>query len=268
MDTTVQASPRGSASTLEETAALDGLIDILLSAKDNTELGKAVADNLLAFDQKFWIRLATRNDTASSQEQKDRIGDLAGQVMRMVEALVKQSDHQITDSASVLKKILAAAADERGEWQVPLSDASLEAMRKEMEANASLLDESLLATTTAWMRKADKDKLDGMVALLQQVLQLYAARALVANNGGPQQEADDQVLDTVLSARETTWLHHLKAAADSGTVSGNSFLTAVRRRMESIVLALPSGSNAQRIQAEYLKEVEGRAETLFKELNC
>lgn len=143
-----------------------------------------------------------------------------------------------------------------------------------------------------------------------------------------QQEADDQVLDTVLSARETTWLHHLKAAADSGTVSGNSFLTAVRRRMESIVLALPSGSNAQRIQvgcspaedprvtsmsaktlgggggcpagsstpelaccasldfgrqsnkmpgsssevlrlqAEYLKEVEGRAETLFKELNC
>lgn len=30
-----------------------------------------------------------------------------------------------------------------------------------MEANASLLDESLLATTTAWMRKADKDKLDG-----------------------------------------------------------------------------------------------------------
>lgn len=59
-----------------------------------------------------------------------RIGDLAGQVMRMVEALVKQSDHQITDSASVLQKILAAAADERGEWQVPLSDASLEAMRK------------------------------------------------------------------------------------------------------------------------------------------
>ena len=36
------------------------------------QLGKAVADNLLAFDQKFWIRLATRSDTASSQEQKDR----------------------------------------------------------------------------------------------------------------------------------------------------------------------------------------------------
>jgi hypothetical protein len=50
--------------------------------------------------------------------------------MRMVEALVKQSDHQITDSSSVLQNILAAAADERGEWHVPLSDDCLEAMRK------------------------------------------------------------------------------------------------------------------------------------------
>jgi hypothetical protein len=36
------------------------------------QLGKGVADNLLAFDQKFWIRLATRNDTASSEEEKNR----------------------------------------------------------------------------------------------------------------------------------------------------------------------------------------------------
>jgi len=85
-----------------------------------------------------------------------------------------------------------------------------------------------------------------MVALLQQVLQLYAARALVSNKGA--EEAEEQVLDTVLSSREATWLHHIKSAADAGKVNGNSFLTAVRRRMESIVLALPSGSNAQRIQ--------------------
>jgi hypothetical protein len=85
-----------------------------------------------------------------------------------------------------------------------------------------------------------------MVALLQHVLQLYAARALVSQKSG--EETDDQVLDTVLSSRETTWLHHIKSAADAGEVNGNSFLTAVRRRMESIVLALPSGSNAQRIQ--------------------
>jgi hypothetical protein len=137
---------------------------------------------------------------------------------------------------------------------------------QEMEANAGLLDESLLATTTAWMRKADKDKLDGqlllffmlsaanitvdlqafsvmggdgdmknllrrggsvrpccsslphqrpacagMVALLQQVLQLYAARALVVNSNGSQvkllatlQLETDQALPTyVTSSLET-----------------------------------------------------------------
>ena len=50
--------------------------------------------------------------------------------MRMVEALVKKSDSQITDSASVLQKIVAAAADEKGEWHLPLSDDKVAAMRK------------------------------------------------------------------------------------------------------------------------------------------
>ena len=67
------------------------------------------------------------------------------------------------------------------------------------------------------------------------------------------------MLDQVLSSRETTWLQHLKAATDAGKVSGSSFLAAVRRRMESIVLALPRGSNAQRIQVGCLI---GEPETL------
>ena len=50
--------------------------------------------------------------------------------MRMVEALVKKSDSQITDSASILQKIVAASADERGEWHLPLSDESVSAMRQ------------------------------------------------------------------------------------------------------------------------------------------
>ena len=47
----------------------------------------------------------------------------------MVEALVKESDSQITDSASILTKIVAAAADKKGEWQLPLSDENIRAMR-------------------------------------------------------------------------------------------------------------------------------------------
>lgn len=50
--------------------------------------------------------------------------------MRMVDAMVKRSDHQLSDSATVLQKILVAAADESGQWQLPLPEEKIEAMRK------------------------------------------------------------------------------------------------------------------------------------------
>jgi hypothetical protein len=40
-------------------------------------------------------------------------------------------------------------------------------------------------------------------------------------------------------------------------------MEALQRRMEGVVLGLPSGSYAQRVQAEYLKELEGRAKGVF-----
>jgi hypothetical protein len=43
-------------------------------------------------------------------------------------------------------------------------------------------------------------------------------------------------------------------------------MEALQRRMESVVLGLPSGSYAQRVQAEYLKELEERAKAAFAEL--
>jgi hypothetical protein len=41
-------------------------------------------------------------------------------------------------------------------------------------------------------------------------------------------------------------------------------LGALRKKMEVLVLALPSGSYAQRVQAEYLKELESRAQAAFQ----
>lgn len=43
--------------------------------------------------------------------------------------------------------------------------------------------QALLSNAFAWMRKASDDKLDGMVALLQKVLQLYAAKTLSLPRG-------------------------------------------------------------------------------------
>ncbi len=44
--------------------------------------------------------------------------------------------------------------------------------------------QALLSNAFAWMRKASEDSLDGMVALLQKVLQLYAAKALSDSGAG------------------------------------------------------------------------------------
>lgn len=41
-------------------------------------------------------------------------------------------------------------------------------------------------------------------------------------------------------------------------------LAALRIKMEVLVLSLPSGSYAQRVQAEYLKELEGRVQAAFQ----
>jgi hypothetical protein len=43
-------------------------------------------------------------------------------------------------------------------------------------------------------------------------------------------------------------------------------MESLQKKMEATVLGLQSGSYAQRVQAEYLKEVEGRARAVFEEL--
>ena len=91
-----------STKTLKETAALDQLIDLFLGAKSQQQVGqkpvyfphclhascdtfsvllqlaKLVADNIMSLDQKFWLRLATRSDTASSQDHKQKSDCLSG----------------------------------------------------------------------------------------------------------------------------------------------------------------------------------------------
>jgi len=44
-------------------------------------------------------------------------------------------------------------------------------------------------------------------------------------------------------------------------------MEALQRKMENTVLGLESGSYAQRIQAEFLKTLEGRGKAVFKELS-
>lgn len=47
-----------------------------------------------------------------------------------------------------------------------------------------------------------------------------------------------------------------------------ALLGALRKKMEILVLSLPSGSYAQRVRAEYLKELENRTQVAFSKASA
>ena len=62
-------------------------------------------------------------------------------VMKIVDAVVKRTSADVSDSANVLQDILAAAANERGEWELPLSQEKTAAMRQALEDRSDHLSE-------------------------------------------------------------------------------------------------------------------------------
>lgn len=59
-----------------------------------------------------------------------RLSSLASTVAHLVEAIVKASEAETAESAKLLQHILAAAADEKGEWHWPLPDAQAAAFEQ------------------------------------------------------------------------------------------------------------------------------------------
>lgn len=237
---------------LKETAALDQLIDLLMEAKSQQQLAKLVTDNVLSLDQKFWLRLATRSDTAASQQDKDKVASLANTVMTMAAALVKQTEGQLNQSTSKLQTILTAAADDKGEWHLPLTQQQSTAMRQALDQQLGESDEAILSTAFSWMRKAADDKQDGMISLIQKMLQLYAAQALHQLGDSP------SPVDQVIQADEEQWEPLIRQLLESDQTTESDFSLELQKKMEGTVLGQSSGSYKQRVQAEYLKEIEAR----------
>lgn len=266
------AAAEGEAATPESLSAvqeLDALIDALMARRGPQELAQTVAENIMSFDQRFWLRLATRSDSSADEEERQQLVSLAKVVMQLVDGMVKRTNEQLSESTGLLQDILKAAADPKsGEWQLPLSADKLAAMRRVMADNPAALDEGLLASCYSWMRKASEDKMEGMVALLQKVLQLYACHQLSQPQAGSGSggSGGDSLIDELLAADESLWGNMISQRAGDGSSSEPAFMSALQRRMEAVVLGLPSGSYAQRVQAEYLKELEERAKSAFAEL--
>eukprot|EP00854_Cymbomonas_tetramitiformis_P003637 gene3637-4574_t len=233
-------------------AILDQLIDVMIETPE-AQLPEVVAKNVMTCDQKFFMRLAARCDGATDDE-RDQIAQLSGLVMRILDQMVKQTENKMGQSAEVLQAILLAAADETtGEFSVPLTQEKTDAMKKVMELRGDLVDESVIANAYAWIRKSSEDSLDGMVTILQTVLQLYAARTLSSSKFASA-DADGAVgeVNALLGADVDKWDTVLADVVTNGC-GEKAFMEELQKRMENVVLGMANGSYSQRVLAEYLK---------------
>lgn len=160
----------------------------------------------------------------------------------------------------MLEKIVAAAADPTtGEFMVPLAPDRVESLRAALRERLDQVDEGVLTNAFAWMRKASQEKLDGMVVILQRMLQLYAAEVLPRSVKWEGQEGE--AVRKTLGSQQEEWAGVLEGVRDGG--SPDLYMKELQKCMEQVVLGLDNGSVNQRVQAEYLKEVEKTAKEVF-----
>ena len=279
--------------SIQEISIMDDMITKLMTAKPY-ELPNVVSKAVrVVSSPRFFMRIAERADIATDEVEKEQLSSLATNLVSTIEAVVSTAEDKLEDRAKLVEKIVKAAAEpDSGEFLVPLSVDRLDSMRSTLESmDQHDLDEGFLSTVDAWMNKSHEDGLDGMVGILQKALQMYAGNAILnAKNelqasvgaavAGESQAKADQIvseqeakgskpvallLDKLLSMDTDSWDQEIKNGC-SGDVSIKSLTGETQRVIEAVVLGLENGSMAQRVQAEYLKELVTRIETVGKQM--
>ncbi|XP_057818081.2 uncharacterized protein LOC131031072 isoform X2 [Cryptomeria japonica] len=279
----------GAEKSLQSTIEMDRLIDKLRTT-DDRKLPEIVAENILAFNSVFWMRLAARTEICESQDDQEDFKDLASSLMSIVDRVVQKAEERepsnlqhdktswngekIESATDVLKAILKPITNEDEEIVWPPKDPqSIILMKKELvqREQEGQLDETFLSEVNAQLgqAKTDNDK-PGLVAILQKVLQLYASRVLSQRSyakKGAQIIKAEEFLETIIKGDEEDWNRLLI----SGLILGGEPITleelngVIEKRIERTLMRTLSGSYQQRVLCEYLKEIKSRAEYLVQE---
>ncbi|KAI3815082.1 hypothetical protein L1987_14736 [Smallanthus sonchifolius] len=270
----VCAAKQEAEDAFKKTVEVDRLIETLKNASDK-ELQKLVVENILAFNEGFWIRLAARTDTCKSDDDKQDLEELASSVMTIVDRVVHKTNEKIESATDVLKGILRPVVNEVEEICWPPRDPNaLNLMEKEVNQREQegQLDEGFLAEVNAQLRQAkeDKDK-PGLEAMLQKVLQLYASRVLskrsYAMKGNEVLKAE-QCLEEIIKAPESEWnkvlIDHLSGG--KGDISPDELYATIKKRIERTLIRTEGGSYQQRIIVEFLKGIQSRTEEIAQVL--
>lgn len=270
----VCAAVKGPEESLKKTIEVDRLIDMLRDANPG-ELDLIVVENILAFSEAFWVRLAARIDLCKSDDDKKDYEELAENVMNIVDRVVHKTDEKIEQSTDVLKAIISPVMNEGEDamWP-PRNPEALKLMEKEISnrEKEGQLDESFLSEVNAQLRQAkeDVDK-PGLQVMLQKVLQLYASNFLqkrsYAYKGG-EVVVPEKFLESIIEAPENDWNRLLLdgLTVGKGDVSPEEFYAVTKKRIERILIRTEGGSYQQRVLVEYIKEIQARAEEIVNRL--
>lgn len=254
--------------TEEDLAVMDEMITKLADAKPY-ELPNAVRRAFrVCSSPQFFMRIAARADEASNEEEKEKLSALASNLVATLDAVVSTTEEQLDERAKEVQNVLAAAAEpDSGEFLVPLIPERIQAMQEKIEAlDPSILDEGFLSTVDAWMNKSHQDGMDGMVGILQKVLQMVAGLQVQRARAAQEVEESSEaaLFDALLKTDTDSWDTAIKEGIAENDVSAAELTSEVQRTMETVVLGLENGSMQQRVMAEYLRELVTRIEALGK----
>jgi len=271
--------------TPQDVSIMDEMITKLSLAKPY-ELPDAVRRAFrVVKSPRFFLRIAERTDMAKSKEEKERLSALATNLVSTLEAVISTAEDRIAERAKEVESVVKQAAEPDGEFLVPLSPERIEAMRDAVQKMESIsLDEGFLSTVDAYMNKSMQDGLDGMVVILQKVLQIYAGTEIsrarkrlrievgAAVTGEDVEVVEDAVeregvkpsgvlMEKLLAMDTDLWDEELNNSVPE-LCTAKQILGEVQRTIEGVVLGLENGSMAQRVQAEFLRELVSRIEKL------
>lgn len=272
--------------TPQDIAVMDDMITKMANAPAY-ELPNAVSKAIrVVSSPRFFLRIAERADAETDPAEKERLSALAENLVTTIQAVVSMTEENLDERARDVERIVKAASEpDSGEFLVPLSAERVDAMRAEMEAlDEADLNEGFLSTVDSWMNKAHQDGMDGMVEIMQKSLQIYAgtvisrARVQLLANVGAALSGEDQaaaeaavadqteseasrLLERLLRTDTDIWESEIKAGIE-GDVTKVSLVSEVQKTMEGVVLGLENGSMAQRVQAEFLRELVTRIEAI------
>jgi hypothetical protein len=104
-----------------------------------------------------------------------------------------------------------------------------------------------------------------MVTILQKCLQLYSGVSILRARRQMKEEGNDDgvanLLNKLLEDDPDSWDVTIRNGLKEEDLT-KSLIAEIQKTMETVVLGLENGSMAQRVQAEYLKELMTRAESV------